>query len=187
MSTGVCQRPPLQWPEGVLAAGVCFPYVLTLLPQALHVYSLVDQQLKETVCLLGAKGLLTTKGTAGCHYRKQPSRVDKHYREERFILIKIFCLLEGDVIMCIFWFKFIYLFTLCSSIHPLISLCVSVCVSMQSVHQMGCMCSRRERSPFCPWCLWRSRSRPWLAVRGCRRPWLCWVEFNTTYPRTRTR
>ncbi|XP_067099420.1 transforming growth factor-beta receptor-associated protein 1 [Osmerus mordax] len=61
MSTGVCQRPPLQWPEGVLAAGVCFPYVLTLLPQALHVYSLVDQQLKETVCLLGAKGLLPTK------------------------------------------------------------------------------------------------------------------------------
>ncbi|XP_071758329.2 transforming growth factor-beta receptor-associated protein 1 [Centroberyx gerrardi] len=60
METGICQRPPLQWPEVVLAAGVCFPYILTLQPQALSVYSMLDQQLKQTVSLSGARGLLST-------------------------------------------------------------------------------------------------------------------------------
>ncbi|XP_036981008.1 transforming growth factor-beta receptor-associated protein 1 [Acanthopagrus latus] len=60
MKTGICQRPPLQWPQEVLAAGVCFPYILTLQPQVLSVYSMVDQQRKQTVSLSGAKGLLPT-------------------------------------------------------------------------------------------------------------------------------
>ncbi|XP_039640941.1 transforming growth factor-beta receptor-associated protein 1 isoform X4 [Perca fluviatilis] len=60
MKTGICQRPPLQWPQEVLAAGVCFPYILTLEPQVLSVYSMVDQQIKQTVSLSGAKGLLST-------------------------------------------------------------------------------------------------------------------------------
>ncbi|XP_040917219.1 transforming growth factor-beta receptor-associated protein 1 [Toxotes jaculatrix] len=60
MKTGICQRPPLQWPLEVLAAGVCFPYILTLQPQVLSVYSMLDQQCKQTVSLHGAKGLLTT-------------------------------------------------------------------------------------------------------------------------------
>ncbi|KAM9341550.1 LOW QUALITY PROTEIN: transforming growth factor-beta receptor-associated protein 1 [Symphorus nematophorus] len=60
MKTGICQRPPLQWPQEVLAAAVCFPYILTLQPQMLSVYSMVDQQHKQTVSLSGAKGLLST-------------------------------------------------------------------------------------------------------------------------------
>ncbi|TNN37117.1 Four and a half LIM domains protein 2 [Liparis tanakae] len=60
MKTGTCQRPPLLWPREVLAAGVCFPYVLTLQPHALSVYSVLDQQCKQTVDLRGAKGLLCT-------------------------------------------------------------------------------------------------------------------------------
>lgn len=62
MKTGICQRPPLQWPQEVLAAGVCFPYILTLQPQELSVFSMVDQQRKQTVSLSDAKGLLSTSG-----------------------------------------------------------------------------------------------------------------------------
>lgn len=63
MKTGICQRPPLQWPQEVLAAAVCFPYILTLQPHGLSVYSMVDQRHKQTVSLSGAKGLLSTPGT----------------------------------------------------------------------------------------------------------------------------
>lgn len=63
MKTGICQRPPLQWPQEVLAAAVCFPYILTLQPHGLSVYSMVDQRHKQTVSLSGAKGLLSTSGT----------------------------------------------------------------------------------------------------------------------------
>lgn len=62
MKIGICQRPPLQWPQEVLAAGVCFPYILTLQPQVLSVYSILDQKHKQTVSLSGAKGLLSTSG-----------------------------------------------------------------------------------------------------------------------------
>ncbi|KAF7661850.1 hypothetical protein LDENG_00251630 [Lucifuga dentata] len=60
METGICQRPPLQWPQEVLAAGVCFPYILTLQAQLLSVYSMLDQQCKQTVSLSGVKGLIST-------------------------------------------------------------------------------------------------------------------------------
>ena len=145
MSTGVCQRPPLQWPEGVLAAGVCFPYVLTLLPQALHVYSLVDQQLKETVCLLGAKGLLPTKGTAGCHYWKHPSRVDMHFDEEQFIRIKIHCfclgVCGGDMYIPVLIHSFVYFVFNHSSIDSFIYLCL--CLSIHPSIRWG-VCVHRE-------------------------------------------
>uniref|UniRef100_A0A672HNN3 Transforming growth factor-beta receptor-associated protein 1-like n=1 Tax=Salarias fasciatus TaxID=181472 RepID=A0A672HNN3_SALFA len=64
MKTGICQRPPLQWPQEVLAARVCFPYILTLQPQTLSVYSMLDQQCKQTVSLNEAKGLLSTSDGA---------------------------------------------------------------------------------------------------------------------------
>ncbi|KAM9356388.1 transforming growth factor-beta receptor-associated protein 1 [Pholidichthys leucotaenia] len=60
MKTGICQRPPLQWPQEVLAAGVCFPYILILQLQMLSVYSMLDQQCKQTLSLRGAKGLIST-------------------------------------------------------------------------------------------------------------------------------
>lgn len=62
MKTGTCQRPPLQWPQEVLAAAVCFPYIVTLQPQVLSVYSMVDLQHKQSVNLQGVKGLLSTSG-----------------------------------------------------------------------------------------------------------------------------
>lgn len=62
MKTGICQRPPLQWPQEVLAAAVCFPYILTLQAHGLSAYSMVDQQHKQTLSLGGAKGLLATSG-----------------------------------------------------------------------------------------------------------------------------
>lgn len=65
MKTGICQRPPLQWPQEVLAAGACFPYVLSLQPELLSVYSMLDQQRKQTVSLTGARGLLSTSGKSG--------------------------------------------------------------------------------------------------------------------------
>lgn len=65
METRTCQRPPLQWPQEVLAAAVCFPYVLTLQTQVLSVYSVVDQQHKQSVGLSGARGLLSTSGEPG--------------------------------------------------------------------------------------------------------------------------
>lgn len=71
MKTGTCQRPPLQWPQEVLAAAVCFPYIVTLQLQALSVYSMVDLQHKQTVNLRGARGLLSTSGRPGS--RKSPS------------------------------------------------------------------------------------------------------------------
>ncbi|KAM8833354.1 transforming growth factor-beta receptor-associated protein 1 [Synchiropus picturatus] len=62
MRTGICQRPPLQWPADLLAVGVCFPYILTLQPRAVAVYSLLDQQHKQTVSLSKATGLSSTSG-----------------------------------------------------------------------------------------------------------------------------
>ncbi|KAJ8377340.1 hypothetical protein AAFF_G00261250 [Aldrovandia affinis] len=57
---GVSCRPPVQLSEGVLGAAVHFPYVLTLSCEALCIYSILDQRLKQTVPLHRAKGLLST-------------------------------------------------------------------------------------------------------------------------------
>ncbi|KAM9842920.1 transforming growth factor-beta receptor-associated protein 1 [Aulostomus maculatus] len=60
MKTGICQRPPLQWPQEVLAVAICFPYILTLQSHVLSVYSMLDQQHKQTLSINAAKGLLST-------------------------------------------------------------------------------------------------------------------------------
>ncbi|XP_072314177.1 transforming growth factor-beta receptor-associated protein 1 isoform X2 [Eucyclogobius newberryi] len=56
-ASGVCQRPPLHWPPGVLAARAFPPFALSLQAHELAVYSLLDQQCKQTVRVSGALGL----------------------------------------------------------------------------------------------------------------------------------
>ncbi|XP_028293777.1 transforming growth factor-beta receptor-associated protein 1 [Gouania willdenowi] len=60
LKTGICQRPPLLCLQDVLAATACFPYVLILQPQTLSVYSVLDQKQKQSVSVMGAKGLIST-------------------------------------------------------------------------------------------------------------------------------
>ena len=62
MSMGTCQRPPMPWPQEVLAAAVSYPYVVALQPRGLSVYSLLDHTLKQTVALDGARGLVPGPG-----------------------------------------------------------------------------------------------------------------------------
>ncbi|XP_067311882.1 transforming growth factor-beta receptor-associated protein 1 [Pseudorasbora parva] len=61
MKNGASQHPPVQWPDGVVDAAVHFPYVLALQNQTVHIYSLLDQQLKQTVPLQSAKSLVSTE------------------------------------------------------------------------------------------------------------------------------
>ncbi|XP_026886661.2 transforming growth factor-beta receptor-associated protein 1 isoform X1 [Electrophorus electricus] len=60
MQNGISQRPPVQWPEGVLDAAVQYPYLLALQSQTLHIYSMLDQQLKQTISIQRGKALLST-------------------------------------------------------------------------------------------------------------------------------
>ncbi|KAJ8291217.1 hypothetical protein GJAV_G00022730 [Gymnothorax javanicus] len=59
-TSGVSHRPPVQWMEGVLRAVVHLPYVLALSSEAVRIYSILDQRIKQTVPLTGAQGLLST-------------------------------------------------------------------------------------------------------------------------------
>ncbi|KAF4102043.1 transforming growth factor-beta receptor-associated protein 1 [Onychostoma macrolepis] len=61
MKNGTSQHPPVQWPDGVVDAAVHFPYVLALQNQTIHIYSILDQQLKQTVPLQSAKSLVSTE------------------------------------------------------------------------------------------------------------------------------
>ncbi|XP_077095253.1 transforming growth factor-beta receptor-associated protein 1 [Siphateles boraxobius] len=61
MRNGTSQHPPVQWPDGVVDAAVHFPYVLALQNQTVHIYSILDQQLKQTVLLQSAKSLVSTE------------------------------------------------------------------------------------------------------------------------------
>ncbi|XP_073683447.1 transforming growth factor-beta receptor-associated protein 1 [Garra rufa] len=61
MKNGTSQHPPVQWPDGVVDAAVHFPYVLALQNQTIHIYSILDQQLKQTVPLQSAKSLISTE------------------------------------------------------------------------------------------------------------------------------
>jgi len=63
MKNGTSQHPPVQWPDGVVDAAVHFPYVLALQNQTVHIYSILDQQLKQTVLLQSAKSLVSTEGS----------------------------------------------------------------------------------------------------------------------------
>ncbi|XP_041912766.1 transforming growth factor-beta receptor-associated protein 1 isoform X1 [Alosa sapidissima] len=65
MSDGISQRPPVPWPAGILDAAVCHPYTLVLQDQAqtVHVYSTLDQQLKQVIPIPKAATLTpTTEG-----------------------------------------------------------------------------------------------------------------------------
>ncbi|XP_049319296.1 transforming growth factor-beta receptor-associated protein 1 [Astyanax mexicanus] len=57
---GISERPPVPWADGVLDAVVDFPYVLALQGQTLHIYSMLDQQLKQTISIQNPKILLST-------------------------------------------------------------------------------------------------------------------------------
>ncbi|TRY62441.1 hypothetical protein DNTS_032246 [Danionella cerebrum] len=46
---GMSQRAPVSWSESVMAAAVCFPYVLALDEGFVTVHSMLDQQLKQTL------------------------------------------------------------------------------------------------------------------------------------------
>ncbi|XP_017260971.1 transforming growth factor-beta receptor-associated protein 1 homolog [Kryptolebias marmoratus] len=46
---GVSQRAPVSWSESVIAAAVCFPYVVALDENFVTIHSMLDQQLKQTL------------------------------------------------------------------------------------------------------------------------------------------
>ncbi|XP_061597424.1 transforming growth factor-beta receptor-associated protein 1 homolog isoform X1 [Cololabis saira] len=46
---GVSQRAPVNWSECVIAAAVCFPYVVALDENFITIHSMLDQQLKQTL------------------------------------------------------------------------------------------------------------------------------------------
>lgn len=46
---GISQRAPVSWSENVIAAAVCFPYVVALDEGFVTVHSMLDQQLKQTL------------------------------------------------------------------------------------------------------------------------------------------
>ncbi|XP_023667162.2 transforming growth factor-beta receptor-associated protein 1 homolog [Paramormyrops kingsleyae] len=46
---GISQRAPVSWSESVIAAAVCFPYVVALDQGFITVHSMLDQQLKQTL------------------------------------------------------------------------------------------------------------------------------------------
>ncbi|KAF2359638.1 Citron (CNH) domain [Trinorchestia longiramus] len=52
---GVSIRPPISWSEDVLAVAYHHPYVLTVTPQFIRIYSVVDQQVKQTVRFSGGR------------------------------------------------------------------------------------------------------------------------------------
>ncbi|TSV68157.1 Transforming growth factor-beta receptor-associated protein 1 [Bagarius yarrelli] len=60
LKTGISQRPPVPWLDGVCDAVVHFPYVLVLRSKSLQIYSMLDQQLKQTVFYNNGKSLLST-------------------------------------------------------------------------------------------------------------------------------
>ncbi|XP_008402619.1 transforming growth factor-beta receptor-associated protein 1 homolog [Poecilia reticulata] len=48
-SEGASQRAPVNWSESVIAAAVCFPYVVALDENFVTIHSMLDQQLKQTL------------------------------------------------------------------------------------------------------------------------------------------
>lgn len=112
MKTGICQHPPLQWPQEVLAAAVFFPYILTLQSQLLSVYSMVDQQNKQTVSLRGAKGLLSTSGKPGSTTSSpNPGRLQtKKACQLRFCLGRCSCVFHSALIQSIIHMRIVPVF-----------------------------------------------------------------------------
>ncbi len=80
MKNGTSQHPPVQWPDGVVDAAVHFPYVLALQNQTIHIYSILDQQLKQTVPLQSAKSLVSTEGSFYNPFNKSFIRSHSNFR-----------------------------------------------------------------------------------------------------------
>ncbi|KAJ8246584.1 hypothetical protein GJAV_G00253070 [Gymnothorax javanicus] len=59
---GVSQRAPVNWSESVIAAAVCFPYVVALDEGFVTVHSMLDQQLKQTLSFRGGEILQDFEG-----------------------------------------------------------------------------------------------------------------------------
>ncbi|XP_076056469.1 transforming growth factor-beta receptor-associated protein 1-like isoform X2 [Oratosquilla oratoria] len=48
-AAGISERPPIQWTDDILAVTYYHPYILTVTSEFIRVYSLIDQQQKQTV------------------------------------------------------------------------------------------------------------------------------------------
>ncbi|KAK7068882.1 transforming growth factor, beta receptor associated protein 1 [Halocaridina rubra] len=54
-AAGISERPPIQWTEGVTALSYYHPYILTICSQFIRIYSLIDQQHKQTLTFSGGQ------------------------------------------------------------------------------------------------------------------------------------
>ncbi|XP_063877866.1 transforming growth factor-beta receptor-associated protein 1-like isoform X2 [Scylla paramamosain] len=54
-AAGISERPPIQWSEGITALSYYHPYIITVTSQFIRVYSLIDQQHKQTINFSGGE------------------------------------------------------------------------------------------------------------------------------------
>ncbi|KAK8726458.1 hypothetical protein OTU49_010260 [Cherax quadricarinatus] len=54
-AAGISERPPIQWMEGISAVSYYYPYIITITNQFIRVYSLIDQQHKQTLNFSGGE------------------------------------------------------------------------------------------------------------------------------------
>lgn len=102
MKNGSSQRPPVQWPDGVVDAAVYFPYVLALQHQTVHIYSMMDQQLKQTVTVQSATSLVPTEESIFVMAEKEIHRLstvplEYQIQEERELMKLLHCWTEFKI------------------------------------------------------------------------------------------
>ncbi|KAK3864441.1 hypothetical protein Pcinc_029874 [Petrolisthes cinctipes] len=54
-AAGISERPPIQWTEEISAVSYYHPYIITITSQFIRIYSLIDQQLKQTLHFAGGE------------------------------------------------------------------------------------------------------------------------------------
>ncbi|XP_027234374.1 transforming growth factor-beta receptor-associated protein 1 isoform X1 [Penaeus vannamei] len=54
-AAGISERPPIQWTDGIKSLSYYHPYILTITNQFIRVYSLIDQQHKQTLNFAGGE------------------------------------------------------------------------------------------------------------------------------------
>lgn len=54
-AAGISERPPIQWTEGISAISYYHPYIITITNQFIKIYSLIDQQHKQTLNFSGGE------------------------------------------------------------------------------------------------------------------------------------
>ncbi|XP_045583732.2 transforming growth factor-beta receptor-associated protein 1 [Procambarus clarkii] len=54
-AAGISERPPIQWMESISAVSYYHPYIITITNQFIRVYSLIDQQHKQTLNFSGGE------------------------------------------------------------------------------------------------------------------------------------